>query len=175
MGLNVIHVELKEANEFVARLHRHHKPVTGHRFSIGLRKDDVCVGVVIVGRPVARMSDQKMLLEVTRLCTDGTPHACSALYAAAARAGKELGYAGIQTFILETEPGTSLIAAGWRNLGPSSGGDWNRPSRGGRRVDQPLAAKRKYGKVLDPRVDVFGLLEGIGGELLPKARAAMGG
>lgn len=144
----VTHVELKEANEFVAGLHRHHKPVVGHRFSIGAIKNGVLVGVAIVGRPVARKTDQKMTLEVTRLCTDGTRNTCSFLYSAAARAGKALGYKRIQTFILDTEPGTSLAASGWVDEGVAGGGNWNSPSRQGRREDQPMQKKRRYAKAL---------------------------
>lgn len=150
MGLKIVPVELKAANEFIARLHRHHKPVVGHRFSIGCENDGTLVGVCVVGRPVARMTDQRRIVEVTRLCTDGTPHTCSMLYAAAARAAKAIGYEAIQTFILNDESGTSLLAAGWTDLGLSQGGCWNRPSRGGRRIDQPQQAKRKWGKCLSP-------------------------
>ncbi len=139
--------ELKDANEFIARLHRHHKPVVGHRFSLAAW-DGELRGVAVVGRPVARMTDQRSVVEVTRLCTDGTKNACSALYAAAARAAKEIGYRLIQTFILASESGTSLKAAGWECAGPSDGGDWNRPSRGGRRTDQPMEPKVKWVKVL---------------------------
>jgi hypothetical protein len=146
--MHTVHVELMEANAFVASLHRHHKPVTGHRFSIGAEHKGRLVGVVIVGRPVARMSDQKNTLEVTRLCTDGTPNACSFLYGAAARAGSVLGYHRIQTFILEEEPGISLAAAGWTQDGPSAGGDWNRPSRNGRRTDQPMTRKTRWSRDL---------------------------
>jgi hypothetical protein len=140
--------ELKDANAFIARLHRHHKPVVGHRFSIAVWTATMLVGVVIVGRPVARMTNQRTCVEVTRLCTDGTPNACSALYAAAARAAKAIGYEHIQTFILESEPGTSLKAAGWIHEQNSAGGDWNVPSRGGRRTDQPMCAKQRWGKAL---------------------------
>lgn len=144
--------ELKDANAFVARLHRHHKPVVGHRFSIGCWLQDASlVGVAIIGRPVARMTNQRQTVEVTRLCTDGTEHACSALYAAAARIAKEIGYAKIQTFILVSEPGTSLKAAGWLMEMESAGGDWNRAShRSPRRVDQPMCPKQRWGKVLHP-------------------------
>ena len=146
--MRVEHIELSEANEFVARVHRHHKPVVGHRFSLAAKRGDTRVGVAVVGRPVARMTDQRNTVEVTRLATDGAKNACSFLYAAAARAAQALGYQKIQTFILASEPGTSLIAAGWQCLGPSDGGDWNRPSRAGRRVDQPQEPKVKYGKTL---------------------------
>ena len=143
--------ELKEANAFVARLHRHHKPVVGHRFSIGLwLQDAILVGVVIVGRPVARAVDQHRVVEVTRLCTDGTPGACSALYAAAARAAKAIGYDKIQTYILEIEPGTSLKAAGWvfEAVTGLTNRDWNCPSRPGRRTDQPMSPKQRWSRQL---------------------------
>lgn len=32
--LELVPVSLKEANAFVARYHRHHKPVVGHKFSV---------------------------------------------------------------------------------------------------------------------------------------------
>lgn len=146
--MKLIHVELSEANQFISQFHRHHKPVQGHRFSLGAIKDGILVGVAVVGRPVARMTDQRNTLEVTRLATNGCKNACSFLYSAAARAGKILGYQSIQTFILKSEPGTSLIAAGWKFDGESSGGSWNRPSRNGRREDQPQEPKVKYSKLL---------------------------
>lgn len=145
--LKLCPLTLKQANEMIARLHRHHKPVVGHRFSIGAQNGSGIVGAVVVGRPVARMTDQNNVAEVTRLVTDGTAHTCSMLYAAAARAAEAMGYQRIQTFILEDEPGTSLKAAGWKFEAMSGGGDWNRPSRGGRRVDQPMVRKQKWSKV----------------------------
>lgn len=140
--------ELRDANEFIEKLHRHHKPVVGHRFSISVWSFDTIHGVAVVGRPTARMTNHRTVVEVTRLCTDGTKNACSMLYSAAARIAKEMGYTTIQTFILESEPGTSLLAAGWAIDGLSKGGDWNRPSRGGRRTDQPMGKKVKFSKVL---------------------------
>ena len=89
------------------------------------------------------------MLEVTRLVTDGTKNACSFLYSAAARAGKELGYKKIQTFILASEPGISLIAAGWTLAGECDGGSWTRGSKPGRRQDQPQGPKHRYEKVLN--------------------------
>lgn len=109
-------VSLAEANAFVTAHHRHHMHVVGHKFSIGAVSDDVLVGVVIVGRPVARFRDNGKTLEVTRLCTDGTRNACSFLYGCAARAAFALGYERIGTYIRLDEPGTSLVAAGWRKM-----------------------------------------------------------
>lgn len=47
----------------------------------------------------------------------------------------------IQTFILETETGVSLRAAGWQMGHTTKAEKWNRPSRGGRREDQPNCCK----------------------------------
>jgi len=134
---------LAEANEFVSQHHRHHKPVVGHKFSIGAANGERIVGVVIVGRPVARMRDDGMTLEVTRLATDGTKDACSFLYGAARRACFALGYKRIGTYILASEPGTSLVAAGWKLIGVAGGGSWNVPSRP--RVDKaPTCQKQLF-------------------------------
>ena len=52
--LEIVPMTLKEANAFVEQNHRHHGPVVGHKFSIGLSDGEKIVGVAIVGRPVAR-------------------------------------------------------------------------------------------------------------------------
>ena len=59
MGMVIRPLSLKQANAYVAELHRHNKPTVGHKFSIGCYKNDELVGVAIVGRPLAR-----------RLCQD---------------------------------------------------------------------------------------------------------
>lgn len=104
--------------------HRHHKPVVGHKFSIGCSDGEKIVGVAIVGRPVARHLDDGWTLEVNRLCTDGTRNACSMLYAAAWRAARAMGYKRLVTYILESESGVSLKAAGWRCVGQAGGLRW---------------------------------------------------
>lgn len=147
--MKIVPLELRDLNDLVESLHRHHKRVQGHRFSIGVESNGKIVGGASIGRPTARMTDQHKVLEVTRLVTDGTKNACSALYAAAARIGKELGYAHIQTFILDTETGTSLKAAGWVFEKASSGGDWTRESKPNRRQDQPQCPKQRWGKQLN--------------------------
>jgi hypothetical protein len=150
MALSVVPLTLAQANDLVARWHRHHKPVRGHRFSIGVVDQyGVWHGAAIIGRPTGRKNPQYTWAEVTRLVTDGTKNACSCLYSAAARAAKGMGFERIQTFILEDEPGTSLKAAGWEFECWSEGGDWNVPSRGGRRVDQPQGRKQRWKKELN--------------------------
>lgn len=138
---------LEEANAFVEQVHRHHGPVVGHKFSLGAAKDGEIVGVAIVGRPVARLRDNGLTLEVTRLATKGGKNVCSFLYGAAARAAFALGYKRIGTYILASEMGTSLKASGWRCLGEKGGGSWSVPSRP--RVDKhPLQTKLLFEKEL---------------------------
>ena len=131
--LTVKPMSLADANGFVAEHHRHHKPVRGHKFSLGCMANGHLAGVAIVGRPVSRYLDDGLTLEVNRLCTDGTKNACSFLYGAAARAAKVLGYHRIITYILDTESGVSLRASGWRCAGLAGGREWTgkrRPSVG---------------------------------------------
>lgn len=113
LDLRVVPIELAEANAHIEEFHRHHKRVQGHRFSIGVMDGERLCAVACVGRPTSGV-DAKKVLEVTRLCSDGTFNACSMLYSAAARAGKALGYLCIQTYIYESENGASLKASGWR-------------------------------------------------------------
>mgnify|MGYP003113239227 CR=1 FL=1 len=122
-------VTLAEANAFVAAHHRHHRPVQGHKFSIGAVRGENIVGVAIVGRPVARARDDGLTLEVTRLCTDGTRNACSFLYGASAKAAFALGYKRIGTYIAQREGGASLRASGWKLIGETSGKSWDRKGR----------------------------------------------
>jgi hypothetical protein len=111
--LKVVPLHLKQANELVARWHRHHKPIGVHKFSIGASKDGQLIGAAICMRPACRSLEDGRTIEVARLVTDGTKHACSFLYSACARTAREMGFAKVQTYILDSEPGTSLRASGW--------------------------------------------------------------
>ena len=128
--LEIRPIDFQKARQFVGEHHRHNKPPSGHKFSIACFDDGRLCGVAMVGRPIARMLDDGLTLEITRNCTDGTYNACSMLYGACVRAGKALGYKKIITYTLESEPGTSLKASGWiirqENAG---GGTWSVPSR----------------------------------------------
>jgi len=146
--LRAIPLTLAEANRVVAALHRHHKPCTGHRFSVGVVDQDGLVrGVAIAGRPVARMTDQRMVLEVSRVATDGTRNACSLLLGACARAARAMGFSSIQTFTLPEEGGASLRGAGWEAVGNAGGGEWSSPTRNRQPCQRP-DVKSKWVKVL---------------------------
>ena len=150
--LFVVPIELAEANAAIAAWHRHHQPCVGHRFSLGVVDEQgVLHGAAVVGRPVARLAgDPAKVLEVTRLVTDGTRNACSMLYSAAARAGKELGFERIQTYILaDGETGISLKASGWISEGLAGGGQWKHTDGKPRRTDQPTGKKVRWARTLN--------------------------
>ena len=133
-------ITFAEARAFVKRYHRHHRPPVGHKFSIAANDGEKVVGVAIVGRPVARNADDGYTAEVTRLCTDGAKNACSMLYAACWRAARAMGYRRLITYLLNSESGGSVAAAGWREVHKTSGGSWSRSARP--RVDKhPTEAK----------------------------------
>ena len=64
----MVPINLKEANLFVENFHRHNKKVQGAKFCLGASYNDKLVGVIIVGRPVARKLDDGFTAEVTRSC-----------------------------------------------------------------------------------------------------------
>src|SRR3990167_1745732 len=139
---------LAQANEMVALLHRHHKPVQGHRFSIAAYIGTELVGAAIVGRPQARMVHQYHVAEVLRLVTNGHKDACSFLYARCARAAEAMGFLAIQTYTLISESGSSLRAVALEDEGQvlRDGNGWG--SRIGRREtavpEEPRRRWRRY-------------------------------
>ena len=141
--LEIVPITQGEAKAFVNQAHRHHKAPLGSIFQIAVAKNNKIVGVAMVGRPVARKLDNGWVLEVNRLCTDGTKNACSMLYSACWRVAKNLGYKKLITYILESESGTSLYASGWKCVGQAGGLSWNVKSRP--RVDKhPSQMKIKF-------------------------------
>jgi len=144
VGLSLSPVAWDEACAFVTKHHRHHIPPPGWKYGIGVvdEKGELR-GVVIVGRPVARKLDDGSTLEVTRCCTDGAKNVASMLYGAAWRVASALGYRRLITYTLTTEPGTSLRAAGWRDLYKTPGRSWSVPSRP-RDDKHPLGQKQLW-------------------------------
>lgn len=134
-------VTRREARAFILKNHRHHGFPTGFLWLHGLADvDGSLCGVAVVGRPVARPLQDGFTCEVTRLCTDGEPNACSKLYAATERVARAKGYRRGLTYLLASEwdrfddagrriGGASVRAAGWRFLWRVDGRSWNTPSR----------------------------------------------
>ena len=148
-------ISLREANEFVAIHHRHHKPLRIHKISIGCEAEGKLVGVAICARPAAHRLDDGYTLDVARLCTDGTRNACSMLYSAAWRAARAMGYTRIITYTLASESGSSLRSAGWECVGECGCLEWvgarerQRNMLGFKRDDLPPREKKnRYEKSL---------------------------
>ena len=148
-AMRAVPLTRRQASEFVVSLHRHHPPAHGDKYRVGCEVDGRLVGVVQVGRPVARGLDDGKTVEVTRLCTDGTPHVCSFLYGRAARIAREMGYSRIVTYILADESGISLRAAGWHKEADTRGHPWDHLSRP-RRTQAPTCDKQRWARKLIP-------------------------
>lgn len=141
--LQIVPCTIGDAREFVRQFHRHHRPPQSGLFACACACGPIVCGVAIVGRPVARLIQDGFTAEVTRLATDGTKNACSMLYASCWRAARALGYRRLGTYILSSEDGTSLRAAGWRLVAQVSGRSWHCTSRP--RVDHhPLQDKLRW-------------------------------
>ena len=147
MRLSLQPISFKEAREFIKKYHRHHLPPQGWKFGIAINDGEKIVGVITIGRPVARMLDDGWTLEVTRCATDGTKNASSMLYGAAQRATFALGYKRLITYTLQSEPGTSLLASNWKLIGTVGGGSWNCKSRP--RIDKHPLGQKKLWEVLN--------------------------
>jgi len=145
--MKAIPLERKQVAEYVDKLHRHHDSVMRDRYRIGCEHEGLLVGVIQVGNPVARALCDGKTLEVVRLCTNGTTNVCSFLYGAAARIARELGYKKIITYILDTESGNSLRAAGWHKEADIRGHAWGCPSRP-RQTTAPACNKQRWAKEL---------------------------
>lgn len=145
-GLRVVPCSLRDAQRYVASLHRHHadQPLPGHKLSLAVEKrtrlldgpEWVRCGVAMIGNPSApALQKDPLLVEIRRVCTDGTPNACSMLYGAARRALRAMGYETIITYTLPEEGGASLRAAGFVLDKADAGGcaaDWH--NRAGRKA-----------------------------------------
>lgn len=132
-------LHLREANEFVAKYHRHNLPTVGGKFAVGAAVEGRLVGVAIAGRPVARRLDDGKTLEVLRVCTDGTRNANSFLYGRVKRIALLMGYEKVITYTLAEEPGASLRVVGAEVVGKVEPREWSVPSR-------PRESQEVYGK-----------------------------
>jgi hypothetical protein len=156
--LTVVPLHHKQANEFVAKLHRHHKPIRVTKFSIGASIDGKMVGVAMCMRPACRALDDGRTIEVCRVAAiafeddDDARNACSFLYGACARIARDMGYSKIMTYLLDTEPGMSVRGAGWTLEKKGCGGKpqglrKNRPN-GHKLTPVTLMTKQRWARLL---------------------------
>ena len=149
---HIIPMTLKDANAFVTANHRHHDSVTGCKFAVGLSKvvdgEEVLIGTAICGRPISRVLDDGYTLEINRLCVTEHGNCCSMLYGACSRIAKDMGYRKIITYILESEPGTSLKASNFVLEDASCGGTNWTGSRKRKNNTVPEELKQRWVKNL---------------------------
>jgi len=148
MSWRVVPVTKTAARQFITEHHRHNEAPSAPQvaLAVGLEVDGELVAVATAGRPVSRFMDDGFTLEVNRSCTrDDVRNGNSALYGALGRAAKALGYRRLITYTLQTEPGTSLRAAGFEGPIETSGSrSWVRPNQPDRvRHDVTLWGERK--------------------------------
>lgn len=119
----------REASAVVKRLHRHLPRVVGGLFAVACFAGDELVGVGVASLPKARLSRDGFTVEISRVATDGHRNACSRIYGALCRACAAIGVRRVVTFTRLDEPGTSLRASGFREVGTTREQSWNRPKR----------------------------------------------
>jgi hypothetical protein len=98
---------------------------------------------------MTRWDDPDQVIEVLRLASNGTPHACSKLLAAVVRVARESGYARVKMVVgaHERSAPSFLSAAGFRFDGQTSGDAWDHPSRRDgrtRRDREPQGPKHRW-------------------------------
>lgn len=148
MSLRLRPITIKHATAWVAEHHRHLKrELAGARFAVSvIGEDDQIVGVAIVTSG-PRVWEGTGRCNLARVCTTGVENACSMIYGALCRAAKALGYREAWTYTLPHEPGTSLRAAGFVDMGLTRGGEHDRASRPRSPAEQP-GPKRRWRRVL---------------------------
>lgn len=139
--MNTVPLKLREANQYVAKFHRHSIPTSGCKFAIGLTEKDDLIGVAICGRPIARLLDDGKTLEVLRVCTDGTKNSNSFLYDKCRKIAGLMGYSKVITYTLQSESGSSLKALRAVPVSRIAPQTWDRPNR--KRKDQSVYSQPK--------------------------------
>lgn len=121
-------ITVAAALRYVAEHHRHLPRLQGGLFAVAANDGVQTVGVAIAGNP-PRVWQGTGRLIISRVATEGGENTCSLLLGAICRAAKALGYREAWTYTLPEEPGVSLRAAGFQDMGLTRGGEHDRPSR----------------------------------------------
>lgn len=145
----IVPIELKEANTFIEKYHRHNKKVLRDKFRIGLKQNGELIGVANAGRPIARLLNDGETIEITRVCVkNGYKNACSMLYARMVKICQLMGYKKVITYTLSKESQSSLKAIGAKIEGEIKPGSWNRKNR--KRKEQTVYLEPKMRWLLNP-------------------------
>lgn len=134
-------ISVKAALKLVRAWHRHLPDLQGGLFAVQVRDGETCIGVGVFGNPSRVWQDSGRGV-ISRVATEGAENACSMIYGSLCRAAKALGYHEAWTYTLPDEPGTSLRAAGFVDMGLTDGGEWSRPSRYRAKAVRPEQKRR---------------------------------
>lgn len=152
--LKIVPTTLRAANDFVAEFHRHNGRTSrnGGKFAIALYFYDWQCGVAIVGNPISAtfMNKEKygQVAEVLRTCVSplAPKGSVSMLYGACWRAWRAMGGTRLLTYTLQTESGSSLKGAGWKQVAEVRPTDpsWRKNDGKIRSHDERSQAQPKY-------------------------------
>jgi len=148
-SLEVRPVPYRIARAFVERYHYLAYAPPGARICMGAWYGDRLVGVMLFGRPVARLEDQKHTLELTRMVLlDECPRNSESRALGLATRWIRGHMPEVRRLIAYADPnrghrGTVYLAAGWKIVGKTKGGKWSCPSRPNRR-DAAAGPKLKF-------------------------------
>lgn len=145
--MKIVPCTVSAAKRYVKQWHRHLPSVQGGLFAAAVAVDGVVHGVAVAANP-ARVWQGTGRFVIARVAVDGARNACTMLYGAMCRAGRALGYTEAWTYTLPEEPGTSLKAAAFEDMGLTDGGEWSRPSRS-RSAAVRAEPKRRWRRALD--------------------------
>ena len=122
-------------------------------------RQDILIGVACCGRPVSRVLDDGLTLEINRLCClNLEKNTCSMLYGRSCLVARDMGYRKVITYILESESGVSLRASGFTLEARNAGGkEWTgrrsekcREKAPGKKIP-PMEPKQRWVRILkDP-------------------------
>lgn len=144
-------ITVKAAIRWCVTVHRHlRRELAGARFAVSVVDRTGAlrgVGLVTSG---PRVWEGTGRCNIARVGTDGVKNGCSMLYGALCRAARALGYREAWTYTLPSEPGASLRAAGFEEMGHTRAEEHDRPNQPKRRrraAEQPCA-KRRWRRIL---------------------------
>jgi hypothetical protein len=142
---------VKDATNWCVTVHRHlRRELAGARFAVQIVDEDGERRGVAIVTSGPKVWEKTGRCNIARVGTDGVRNGCSMLYGAICRAAAALGYSEAWTYTLPSEPGSSLRAAGFEEMGMTRGGEHDRPNQPKRRrkpAEQP-GPKRRWRRVL---------------------------
>lgn len=147
MKLELVPVTLTEAKLLVNGHHAHNETTARQtwKFGTGVAADGELIDVAMVGRASGRGIDQKLDVEITRVCITEKgryKNAGSMLYGAACRMAAAGGYRTAFTYTLEEEDAACVRAAGFvLDADLPARDSWSTPARV--RYDETLLGPRR--------------------------------